>query len=133
MDNAPFTVSVPVYNIRFQEQGRDALVEDLRALGAKRVFLALQPDCILPPERERELALLKENCAFLHKEGFEVGAWFWTFTLTRDCSFTRMEAPDGKKSKQMHKNIQNQIKFSNYPLQRCVFALFCKVRMTRIV
>ena len=100
MDNAPFTVSVPVYNIRFQEQGRDALVEDLRAVGAKRVFLALQPDCILPPERERELALLKENCAFLHKEGFEVGAWFWTFTLTRDCSFTRMEAPDGKKSKQ---------------------------------
>ncbi|MBR5743504.1 MAG: hypothetical protein IKX85_06825, partial [Clostridia bacterium] len=100
MTEKDFAVSVPVYNIHFQRQGREALVESLHALGAKRVFLALQPDCILSPLREKELSLLKENCAFLHAAGFEVGAWLWTFALSSDEGYVRMESPDGKKSTQ---------------------------------
>ena len=54
--HTPFTVSVPLMNARFQRQRRDRLIEHLRALGAKRVFLALEADCLLSPKREQELA-----------------------------------------------------------------------------
>lgn len=99
MEQHNYTVSVPLMNIRFRRQGKEKLTEQLRSLGAKRVFLALEADCLLPPKRERELEALKENCAYLKALGFEVGAWLWAFYLSKDCGYTRMEAPDGKTAK----------------------------------
>ena len=95
----PYTLSVPLMNLGFQRQGKEQLIERLHAVGAERVFLALGEGCLLSPMREQELAALKENCAFLKAEGFEVGAWLWTFLLHEDRGYTRMEAPDGKVSK----------------------------------
>ena len=94
----PYTVSVPLMNIRFQRQGKEKLAEHLKALGAKRVFLALQADCLLSPKREQELAVLPENVAYLKAAGFEVGAWLWAFYLSKEQGYTRMEAPDGKRA-----------------------------------
>ena len=99
MRNERFTVSVPLSNTRFQQQGKEKLTEDLKTLGAERVYLAMQANCLLSPIRERELAALQENCAYLHAAGFEVGAWLWAFYLSEEHDFTRMEAPDGKKAK----------------------------------
>lgn len=95
----PYTVSVPLMNVRFQRQGREKLVEHLKALGAKRVFLALEADCLLSPKREAELAVLPENAAYLKAAGFEVGAWLWAFYLSKERGYTRMEAPDGKRAR----------------------------------
>ncbi|MBQ6066733.1 MAG: hypothetical protein IJK89_07910 [Clostridia bacterium] len=94
----PFTVSVPLMNVRFQRQGKERLVEHLKTLGAKRVFLALQADCLLEPKRGEELAVLPENVAYLKAAGFEVGAWLWAFYLSKERGYTRMEAPDGKRA-----------------------------------
>ena len=94
-----YTVSVPLMNVRFQRQGRERLTEHLKTLGAKRVFLALEADCLLSPKRERELAVLPENVAYLKAAGFEVGAWLWAFYLSEERGYTRMEAPDGKRAR----------------------------------
>ena len=93
-----YTVSVPLMNSRFQRQGEERLLEHLKALGAKRVFLALEADCLLSPKREAELAVLPENVAYLKAAGFEVGAWLWAFYLSQERGYTRMEAPDGKRA-----------------------------------
>ena len=93
-----YTVSVPLMNSRFQRQGKERLVEHLKALGAKRVFLALQADCLLSPKREEELAVLPENVAYLKAAGFEVGAWLWAFYLSKERGYVRLEAPDGKRA-----------------------------------
>ena len=98
MKKQEYTVSVPLMNIRFRRQGRERLVEHLKALGAKRVFLALEADCLLSPKREAELAALPENVAYLKAAGFEVGAWLWAFYLSKERGYTRMEAPDGKRA-----------------------------------
>lgn len=94
-----YTLAVPLMNLGFQRQGQAELIKQLRAVGAKRVFLALGADCLLSPLRERELAALRDNCALLKSEGFEVGAWLWAFLLREDRGYTRMEAPDGTVSK----------------------------------
>ena len=99
MGQHTYTVAAPLMNVRFRRQGREKLVEQLKALGAKRVFLALEADCLLSPKREEELAALPENAAYLKAAGFEVGAWLWAFYLSKDCGYTRMEAPDGKAAK----------------------------------
>ena len=94
-----YTVSVPLMNVRFRRQGKEALTAHLKALGAKRVFLALGSNCLLSPKREQELAALPENVAYLKDAGFEVGAWLWAFYLSEEVGYTRMEAPDGRRAK----------------------------------
>ena len=93
-----YTVAVPLMNGAFRRADRAHVIGELKAQGVRRVFLALRENCLLSPLREEELADLRENCALLQKEGFEVGAWLWTFLLKPDKGYTRMEAPDGKVS-----------------------------------
>lgn len=94
-----YKISVPIMNRDAGKQGREKLLEGMKRLGAQRVFCAQGTGCCRSPLKEAELAALRENCAFFHKEGMEVGAWLWAFQLNDSEGFTHMRAPDGKESK----------------------------------
>ena len=96
-----YVTAVPLMNVPFQRTGpkKETTVNRLKALGVTRIFLAMASDCLLEPKRGEELAALRDNCAYLKSEGFEVGAWLWAFLLREDRGYTRMEAPDGTVSK----------------------------------
>ena len=83
-----YHVSVPVINQHVWRQGKEALLEQLRALDAKRVLLAI--GCYDTMEREAILADLKENCAYFHEQGLEVGTWIWAFMFEKPNDFTKM-------------------------------------------
>ena len=79
-----YNVSVPVINKVLKRQGREAVVEELRKLGAKRVFLARNIYISDPEQRKEMLAELRDNCAYMKEQGFEVGTWGWSFQIDGD-------------------------------------------------
>lgn len=92
-----YSVTVPVINGIFQRQGREAVVEQLRKLGAKRVFLARDIYTMNEAKRARMMESLKDNCTYLKQHGFEVGVWAWSFMIegTED-PFTHIKSLDGR-------------------------------------
>jgi len=76
-----YDISVPILNGKFKRQGREAVVSELRKLGAKRVFLARGSYSQDEVTTEKMLLELKDNCAYLKEQGFEVGTWGWSFLL----------------------------------------------------
>ena len=92
-----YSVTVPVINGIFQRQGREAVVEQLRKLGAKRVLLARDIYTMNEAKRTHMMESLKDNCAYLKQHGFEVGVWAWSFMIEgTDDSFTRVVSLDRK-------------------------------------
>ena len=83
-----YKISVPIINGSVARMGREALAETLKELDAERVMLAL--DCYeKDPEKRKEIMeTLKENTKYFHGEGFEVGAWIWTFMFNGDSGYT---------------------------------------------
>ncbi|MBQ7637465.1 MAG: hypothetical protein IJS90_01015 [Clostridia bacterium] len=96
--NCEYKLSVPLMNLSVRRQGREKLKNMLLEAGADRVFLALGVDSMINDTRSSELNELKENCAYFHSFGFEVGAWLWAFQVYGDSSFVRMTSPDGRAS-----------------------------------
>lgn len=93
-----YKVSVPVMNEHFQRANRGALIKQLHEMGAERVFLALDT-YVSDEEKKREiLGTLKDNTAFLKQEGFEVGAWIWTFWVKESNSYRHMAFTSGNTS-----------------------------------
>ena len=60
---------------------REGTLKALRAARASRVFLAIDRVPGDVKTHSRVLKQLKENIAFFHEDGLEVGVWFWTFWL----------------------------------------------------
>ena len=88
-----YTVSVPVISGRFKRQGREAVVAELKKLGAKRVFLARGIYTTDTDKFRRRLDELRDNCTYLKENGFEVGVWGWSFIIEGDAdSFTRIKS-----------------------------------------
>ncbi len=98
--SSDYKVSVPVGNYDFaHHMNREKTVETLKRMGVSRVFLAVAENSTSGELKEKELSYLTENTEYLHKCGFEVGAWFWTFLNTLRNDFVRMVSPDGRVSK----------------------------------
>ena len=94
-----YTLSVPLMNVSFARGERQKTLDELRRVGAKRVFLALQANSLLSDQRAPELNALRENCRVLHAEGYEVGAWLWAFYLSVPNDYTYIVSPDGRTAK----------------------------------
>ena len=99
--NNEYITTVPIgsYDFRYH-MNREKTVETLRKMGIKRVMLAVESNATGGERREAALENLKVNTEYLHNEGFEVGAWFWTFLNTLQNDFVRMVSPEGKVSKE---------------------------------
>lgn len=90
-----YKVSVPLMNHNVKRMGRDKLVKELKTLDAQRVFLAISQYIISKEERKAEMEALRENYAFFKTNGYEVGAWFWTFWIKEKNNFTKMKGATG--------------------------------------
>ena len=78
-----YKISVPMTNYNIKRAGREKLLSEIRRFDADRVFLALS--CYEPDEAKKQQALdeLADNAAFFKAQGFEVGAWIWTFWISK--------------------------------------------------
>ena len=76
---------------------RERTLEDLRQMGAKRVFLALPFLSHNWAEMEDMYAGLEPHIRYFQDAGLEVGVWFWTFRFAdREAKYTVMVTSQGK-------------------------------------
>ena len=91
-----YQISVPILSANIEKNGgKERVLQEVRRLGATRVMMALGTLNTNVADREREFAILRENCAFFKRHGLEVGAWMWTFWCDGENSFTKMTSADG--------------------------------------
>ena len=91
-----YKISVPIMNAYVERNGREETLRELKRFDADRVFLAL--DCYELDDNKRAKAMtaLAENCRFFQSQGFEVGAWIWTFWVKGTKKFRCMRSLAGK-------------------------------------
>ena len=92
-----YKISVPVDSGTMARFGREETLTQIRRFDAERVFLSI--NCYVPDEerRKKELQTLCDNAAFLRENGYEVGAWIWTFMFEQDTPFTCMTGLRGER------------------------------------
>lgn len=90
-----YKISVPVANSVFQRADREKTVKMLKSIGTQRVMLALDTYETDAKKHKEVLTKLKENTEYLKKEGFEVGAWTWTFWFKGENNYTHMKSTAG--------------------------------------
>ena len=87
-----YKISVPVMSKNLLRSNGELLLEELRRLDAKRVFIALDTYPSDEARIEEYMTALKESCAFFKSHGYEVGSWNWTFIFEKPHSFTPVTA-----------------------------------------
>lgn len=87
-----YKISVPIMNSNFKRAGREKAVKQLKELQAERVFLALDRYETDAVKRKQAMSELKENCAYLKAQGYEVAAWIWTFWISGNTQFGNMRS-----------------------------------------
>ena len=90
-----YKISVPISNSNLQRNGREKTLEELRRFDAERVFLSLGCYELDAVKRQKAFTDLTENCRYFKENGFEVGAWIWTFMLHGNQKFTNMRSING--------------------------------------
>ena len=96
-----YRISLPMISRTFARDDRERVVKTLKEMGVFRVFLAIGAYHFDAPTFAEELRILRDNAAFLHDRGFEVGAWMWSFMDCReDSPYTRVRLLSGAESKQ---------------------------------
>lgn len=76
-----------------------AILADLRACGADRVFLAIPPLTTDEAAQARNNQKLADAIAFFKGKGIEVGVWFWAFWVEGTSDFTRITGVNGSKTR----------------------------------
>ena len=93
-----YTYSIPINNDHFERSGRDRVVAALKQAGITRAFLATGALTTDETENKRVISLLRENLAYLKKEGFEAGVWYWAFMCDDGGKFTKITGVNGHPS-----------------------------------
>ena len=108
-----YDISVPIMNMNIKRGDRERVLKELKRFNAKRVFLAL--DKYETDEVKKGFALkeLADNCRFFKDNGFEVGAWIWTFWIKDNKCFRNMRSVKGTEIKEfMCPADENFVKFA---------------------
>lgn len=90
-----YKITVPVNNGNLKRNNRERTLEELRKFDAERVFLGFGKYQTDADERKRAMAELEDNCRFFKENGFEVGAWIWTFWVKDNKNFKNMRSING--------------------------------------
>lgn len=90
-----YKISVPLMNSIVKRSGREKVLKELKRFGAERVFLALSTYELEEKEREAVFRELADNCQFFKENGYEVGAWIWTFWVKGNQEFRNMRSING--------------------------------------
>ena len=95
-----YKISVPVMNANLKRCDRERILNELKRFDAERIFLALDTYELDAEKRRCALDNLSENCRFFREQGFEVGAWLWTFWVKSNTVFRNMRSIKGKEIKE---------------------------------
>ncbi len=90
-----YKISVPVMNCHVKRSNRDVLLQELKRFNTERVFLSLDTYETDTKKRIEVLKELEDNCKFFKEQGFEVGAWIWTFWVKNNTEFRNMRSITG--------------------------------------
>lgn len=96
-----YKISVPIKNNNLKRNNRDNLLDELKRFDTKRVFLALDQYETDIAKRESALKELADNCKFFEDNGYEVGAWIWTFWIKNNIGFRNMRSIKGTEIKEI--------------------------------
>ena len=89
--SVPVMVTAPTFN-------QEAVLKDLRLVGAKRVLLAIPFLNHDSSVMESYYSALQTAISFFRENGVETGVWFWTFRFeTKEAHFTVMVNSQGEK------------------------------------
>ena len=109
-----YKISVPVMNANVTRCGREKVLKQLKRFNAERVILALDKYETNGEKRRQVMKDLRENCAYFKANGFETGAWVWTFWLENNKSFTNMRSLNGAEIKEfMCPSDKNFVEFAS--------------------
>lgn len=85
-----YDISVPLFATS-PTLTKERALEDIKLLGAKRVFLAIPDSSHDKDVMESYYTALQNLIPFFQEHGLEVGVWFWTFRVaTSEAKFTVM-------------------------------------------
>lgn len=90
-----YKISVPVMNSNVKRSNRERLLKEIKRFNAERIFLALDTYEMDYDKRKEVLEELADNCRFFKENGFEVGAWIWTFWVNNNTEFRNMRSIEG--------------------------------------
>lgn len=108
-----YKVSVPVMNSIVKRSNREALLKEIKRFNAERIYLALDTYELDTKKRLKALSDLADNCKFFKENGFEVGAWIWTFLIHDNTEFGNMRTIGGNEiNKYMCPTDENFVKFA---------------------
>lgn len=94
-----YKISVPIMNHNVKRSNRNKILEQIRKLGAERIFLALDTYETNSCKRAAVLQELADNCSFFTEQGFSVGAWIWAFQMNDHTQFRNMRSIAGTEIK----------------------------------
>lgn len=95
-----YNISVPIMNCNVKRSDRDLLLKEIKRFNASRIFLSLDTYETDNKKRIKVLNELKDNCKFFKDNGFEVGAWIWTFWVKNNNKFRNMRSIKGTEIKE---------------------------------
>lgn len=90
-----YTVSVPIILKKAEKYGYEKYLEKLNEIGASRVMLALDTYVLDKEKADKVFESLSDAAAFFKSNGFEVGAWIWTFMLNAENNYMKIQSPTG--------------------------------------
>lgn len=95
-----YKISVPMKNNYVKKSDRERALKELKRFDAERVFLVLDTYQQDESKRKKAMEYLKDNCRFFKENGFEVGAWIWTFWIKNNTKFRNMRSVNGTEIKE---------------------------------
>lgn len=94
-----YKVSVPLYYGILSGSEREKILEEVRKMGAERIFLAFADGYYTDETKQEEMfSGLRENCRYFKERGFEVGAWFWGLMFKGKTKFHCLQGVCGTKT-----------------------------------
>ncbi|MDO4618075.1 MAG: hypothetical protein Q4B31_00965 [Clostridia bacterium] len=85
-----YKIAVPIMAKTYLRSKKEDILKHLNTLGAKRVFIDIPTYLTDEKKKAEKFALAKEMVDFFHENGYEVGAWYWTFWTGPDNSYAKM-------------------------------------------
>ena len=95
-----YKISVPIMNYNIKRSDRERLLKEIKRFNAQRVFISLDTYELDSGKRKEAMNELADNCNFFKQNGFEVGAWIWTFWVKENKEFRNMRSISGTEFKE---------------------------------
>ena len=94
-----YKISMPAGNGAMMRYGPESTLKELKRFDAERVFISVGSYELNEEKRAKSFKALKEFTKYFKDNGFEVGAWLWTFMFYSGSPYQYMIGIDGAEYK----------------------------------